>query len=465
MLTKTLSFSLGLLISTSSISATRDNNALYENAIKSYIFAYPLMLMDITKNVTTNVAQPTQANARFQAPVNQFVNVQTFPDANFKDVVRPNADTLYSSAFLDLSKEPMILSVPDTHGRYYLMPMLSGWTDVFASPGKRTTGTHAQNFLIAGPFWKGKKPENMKEIKAPTNLVWILGRTQTNGEADYDAVHEIQKGYKLTPLSAWGTDYKPALAAVNEAINSKEAPSAQVQNMSAVDFFTQFTKLLNNNPLTKEDSAIKGVLKQIGIEPGQDFDASKLSQETIDTLNKAMKEAQKRIAQQVQTSGKKVNGWQFFPVVGVYGTHYLDRAAVAFAGLGANKPEDAIYPTAFVDAKNNPLDGRHKYVVHFSKGKLPPVNGFWSLSMYDQDSFFISNPINRFAIGDRNKLQFNADGSLDIYIQNESPGKEKEANWLPAPTGPFNVTMRLYWPKQVVLDNQWVIPGIQKRSN
>lgn len=463
MLSKTLPLALGLLLSTSSFSAMHDNKALYDNAIKSYIFAYPLMMMNTTKNVTTNVAKPTTADAKFEAPVNQFVNVGAFPDANFKDVVRPNADTLYSSAFLDLSKEPMILSVPDTHGRYYLMPMLSGWTDVFASPGKRTTGTKAQNFLVSGPFWKGKTPENMKQIKAPTNMVWVLGRTQTNGVSDYDAVHAIQKGYKLTPLSAWGTDYKPALATVNEAINTNIAPSVQVQNMSGVDFFAQFAKLLKDNPLKKEDMAMKEVLKKMGIEPGQEFNTTNLSAEQIDTLNKAVKEAQKQIAENVLTSGKKINGWQLFPVVGTYGTHYSDRAGVAFAGLGANIPQDAIYPTAFVDDKNNPLDGKNNYVVHFPKGKLPPVNAFWSLSMYDKDSFFVSNPINRFAIGDRDKLQLNKDGSLDIYIQNQTPGKDKESNWLPAPSGPFNVTMRLYWPKEQALDNQWVIPGIQKR--
>lgn len=464
MLYKSISIGLGFALSTAVYSLTTDTNKLYEHAIKSYIFAYPLVLMETTKNVTTHVEKPIDTGSRFQAPVNQFINVSEFPDANFKDVVRPNADTLYSSAFLDLSKEPMILSVPDTHGRYYLMPMLNGWTDVFASPGKRTTGTTAQNFLIEGPFWKGTVPKHMKEIKAPTNLVWILGRTQTNGASDYNAVHAIQKEYKLIPLSAWGKEYTPPIAQVNDTINSKESPAVQIQNLSAEEFFKQFSKLLKDNPLRQEDASMKKILQQMGIEPGKVFDSASLSQEQKDTLNKAMKEAQKEIAENVLKSGRRINGWQFFPVVGTYGTHYLDRASVALAGLGANVPQDAIYPTAFTDVTNKPLVGKNKYVMHFNKGQLPPVNGFWSLSMYDKDSFFISNPINRFAIGDRDKLQFNSDGSLDIYIQHESPGKEKESNWLPAPSDSFNVTMRLYWPKVEVLDNSWIIPGIQKRK-
>ncbi len=224
-----------------------------------------------------------------------------------------------------------------------------------------------------------------------------------------------------------------------------------------------YKDLLKNNPLKPEDAAMKQVLQEIGIEPGMDFDSTQLSQAQKDTLNKAIKDAQKQIADNVQASGKHVNGWQFFSVVGAYDTNYLDRASVALAGLGANIREDAIYPIAFTDEKNEPLDGKNNYVMHFDKDKLPPVEGFWSLTMYDKDGFFISHPINRFAIGDRDKLAFNPDGSLDIYIQNASPGKDKESNWLPAPSGSFNVTMRLYWPKAAVLENKWVVPGIQKR--
>lgn len=454
---------LSIMASINSYSLASDHTKLHENVIQAYIFAYPLVLMDTTKNVTTNVARPLDKGNKFEAPVNQFVNVSVFPDSNFKNIVRPNADTLYTSAYLDLSQEPIILSVPNTHSRYYLMPMLSGWTDVFASPGKRTTGTKAQNFLIAGPFWKGKNPEAIKEIKSPTNMVWILGRTQTNGESDYKTVHDIQKGYKLTPLSAWGKKYTPPIAQINNSINTNHPPSIQVQNLSSIDFFKRFSELLKNNPLKKEDTPMKQILQQIGIVPGKTFNPAVFSQQELNTFNNAIKKAQKLIATHVQTSGKRVNGWQIFPVVGTYGKHYLDRASVAFAGLGANIPEDAIYPTAFIDEQNNPLDGKNNYSIHFSKSELPPVKGFWSLSMYDKDNFFVKNPINRFAIGDRDKLKFNSDGSLDIYIQNKSPGKNKESNWLPAPYGSFNVTMRLYWPKKEILENKWIIPGIQKR--
>lgn len=462
MIKKIVSLCMGILISTQASSIALDKNKLHDSVVQAYIFAYPLVLMETTKKVTTNVARPIDKGNKFQAPVNQLVNVSVFPDANFKDVVRPNADTLYTSAFLDLNKEPMVLSVPDMHDRYYLMPMLSGWTDIFASPGTRTTGNKAQSFLITGPFWKGKMPEGMTEIKSPTNLVWLLGRTQTNGVSDYEVVHAIQKEYKLVPLSAWGKNYIPPKGHVLSSINTKKAPSIQVQQLSAVAYFTLFSKLLKDNPLTKEDAPMKEVLAQIGLEQGKEFNAGILSSEQINTFNKAITQAQHKIAENVQTSGKRINGWQYFPIVGTYGTHYLDRASVAFAGLGANIPEDALYPTAFRDEQNNLLNGTNNYIIHFSKGKLPPVNGFWSLSMYDKNSFFVTNSINRYALGDRDKLKFNSDGSLDIYIQKASPGKDKEANWLPAPEGTFNVTLRLYWPKEEVLKNKWVMPGIQK---
>lgn len=430
--------------------------------VKAYIYAYPIVLMDVSKQVATNVSAPVQKGTRFQAPINQFANMSSFPTADFKDVVRPNADTLYSSAWLDLAKEPMILSVPDTEDRYYLMPLLGAWTDVFASPGKRTTGTKAGNFAIVGPNWQGKLPKGVKEIKSPTNMVWILGRTQTNGESDYEFVHHIQAGYKLTPLSAWGKEYTPPSdLPIDRSIDTKIAPVTQVENMDATQFFTRFVTLLKNNPPAAQDKMILAKLKKLGIEPGKDFDMDKLTKEQLQALNTAVKTAQEQIKSRVPMMGEHKNGWAVTFITGRYGTRYLDRAAIDYAGLGANLPQDAIYPTAFVDENENPLNGKNKYVLHFDKNKLPPVNAFWSLSMYDKDSFFVANPINRYAIGDRNQLQFNKDGSLDIYIQHDSPGKDKEANWLPAPEGDFNLTLRLYWPKKEALEGQWNAPGIK----
>ena len=208
-----------------------------EAGIEGVVYGLPLVIMDITMKKTTNVTKPEG----FSAPVNQLVNAQTFPDASFKDVVRANVDTLYSSAWLDLSKEPMVLSVPDTHGRYYLMPMLDAWTNVFASPGKRTTGTKAGNFAITGPGWTGTLPTGVKEIKSPTNLVWMIGRTQTDGPKDYAAVHAIQKGYRLVPLSAFGKPYTPPKGVVDPSVDMKAPPVEQLARMDGAMFFKRLT--------------------------------------------------------------------------------------------------------------------------------------------------------------------------------------------------------------------------------
>lgn len=437
---------------------------LHDLSVKAYIYAYPLVLMDITKQVSTNVSEPPKEGLQFQAPVNQFANLGEFPSPELKVVVRPNADTLYSSAWLDLSKEPLILSVPDTHGRYYLMPMLDAWTQVFASPGKRTTGTQSGNFAIVGPHWKGTLPKNIKKIQAPTNMVWILGRTQTNGPSDYDFVHKIQAGFKLTPLSAWEKAYTPSdNGAINKTIDMKTPPAEQVAKMDALTFFNRFATILKNNPPHPDDKSFIAEFKKIGIDPGMDWVVgSRLSKEQLDALKQAVVNAQKQITTHAQSMGTRKNGWILTAITGSYGTHYLDRAAVALVGLGANLPKDAIYPTTFVDKDNAPLDGKNKYFIHFDKGQLPPVDAFWSISLYDNESFFVENPIHRYAIGDRDKLQMNKDGSLDIYIQHDSPGADKEANWLPAPSGLFNLTTRLYWPKESALDGKWNMPAVQK---
>lgn len=445
---------------------TVPNKELYDAGVKAYIYAYPLVLMDVTKQSSTAVSAPIEKSGRIQAPINQFANMASFPNAQFTDVVRPNADTLYSSAWLDLSKEPIILSVPDTHDRYYLMPMLSAWTNIFASPGKRTTGTTAQSFIIVGPEWHGTPPQNMTVIKAPTNMVWIIGHTQTNGPSDYDAVHQIQKEYKLIPLSYWDKNYiPPANVRIDQTIDVNTSPSKQVDQMSFATFFTRFAKILKNNPPQEQDAPMLAMLKALGIEPGKSFDQSKLTAVQLQTLTIAIAAAKKQITDGALKFGVHRNGWDYPAIVGTYGTNYMERATIAKAGLGANIIEDAIYPTTFVDLTGQPLNGKNRYVIHFDKNNIPPVNAFWSLAMYSKDNFFVPNAINRFSIGDRDTLQFNQDGSLNLYIQHDSPGKDKESNWLPAPENDFNLTMRLYWPKKNVLNGLWHAPPVIKVTN
>lgn len=428
-------------------------------ATDAYIYGYPLVTMEMTRKVMTNVAAPEGT----RAPMGQFVNMREYPTADFQDVTAPNADTLYSSVWLDLSKEPYILHIPNENGRYYLMPILSGWTDVFAVPGKRTTGTEEANYAITGPGWSGTLPEGVKEFKSPTNLVWILGRTYSTGTPeDYKEVHAIQDQYSVTPLSFYGKPYTPPKGTVDPNLDMKTSVRAQVGHLDGAHYFTMLAKLMKDNPPAKEDAPMVENLKKLGIIPGQEFDINAVDPKIAKALNNAPKLALSKMKANVKTVGTEENGWLFGKIVGQYGTHYLQRAIVAAIGLGANRLQDAIYPMATVDGKNEPLDGKNNYVIHFEKGKTPPVKGFWSLTMYNDKFFFVKNPLNKYTVSERDHLKQNADGSIDIYIQNESPGKDKESNWLPAPADKFTLMFRFYWPEESIIDGSWAPPAVQK---
>lgn len=428
-------------------------------ATDAYIFGYPLITMETTRRVMTNTAEP----AKNHAPMGQFYNSVSYPDASFRDVTAPNADTLYSTAWLDLSKEPYILSLPDEAGRYYLMPMLSGWTEVFEVPGKRTTGTKAQKYAITGPHWKGKLPDGVVEYKSPTDMVWILGRTYCTGTPeDYQAVHALQKKYELVPLSAYGKPYTAPKGKVDPKIDMKTPVRDQVHSMSALAYFSLLADLMKNNPPTAADAEIVGRMARIGIVPGRSFEGDKLGKEIVAALEGVPKVAQAKIMGHLKDSGTAVNGWTFSTRTGVYGTDYLQRAFITAIGLGANRPQDAIYPTSEVDANGKPYDGANKYVMHFEKGQLPPVKGFWSLTMYDASYFFVANPLNRYTLSSRFDFKYNPDGSLDFYIQKDSPGKDKEPNWLPAPSGKFVLMLRTYWPDDAVIQGKWKPPAVKK---
>ena len=429
----------------------------YEIARDAYVYAYPMVIMDVTRRVSTNVAQPEG----LRGPVNQIANARAFPDASFTDVVRPNADTLYSAMYYDVSKDPMVFSVPDSGGRYYLLPMLDMWTDVFTVPGKRTTGTGAQTFAVVGPHWQGQLPKGVEAIRSPTSMGLMIGRTQTNGKADYAAVHKFQDGLKAVPLSHYGKAYTPPKGTVSPN-QDMSSPPDQVAKMDAATYFSTFAELMKTNPPHANDYPILARLKRIGIEPGKSFALASASPETQRALRAAAPDGLKQIEGAFRTSGVQANGWRTnLTAIGTYGTDYLHRAGIAFAGLGANPVEEAVYPTAIADAAGQPFSSDRRYVLHFNKDQIPPVRAFWSLTMYNDRQLFAANPINRYALGDRDKLAFGPDGSLDLYIQRESPGQDKESNWLPTPaSGPFTMNLRLYWPDRQVLDGSWVPPGV-----
>jgi hypothetical protein len=439
-------------------------------AQQAYVYFYPLVTMDVTRKQLTNVEA---GKSDIGGPANVFANVKAFPTADMKAVVRPNFDTLYSSGWLDLTKEPVVVSAPDTGGRYYLLPMLDMWSNVFASPGWRTTGTQAANFLVTPPGWdpslrekmieKFRLPADVQHIAAPTPHVWIIGRTKTDGPADYDHVHKIQAGYKITPLSEWGKTPKPAEVKIDPAIDMKTPPKQQVDTMTASDYFTYAAELLKTQPPHITDQPIIAQMRRIGLEPGKSFDFSKLDPTVQKAIESAPLASQELMKWKLATLARVENGWSMnTDTMGVYGNYYLKRAIVAQQGLGANLPEDAIYPLNLADDTGKPLDGANKYTIRFEKGATPPVDAFWSVTLYDPDGFQVANSLNRFAVSSWMPFQTNSDGSLDLYIQNESPGADKEANWLPAPKGPFNLTMRLYAPKSVALTGKWNPPAVKQ---
>jgi hypothetical protein len=434
-------------------------------ATDAYVYGYPLVTMEITRRVMTNTVRPEHNHA----PMGQFYNARTYPDAAFRDVTAPNADTLYSPAWLDVSGEPYLLSLPDEGDRYFLMPMLSGWTDVFAVPGKRTTGDRAQTYAITGPNWKGTLPEGVKELKSPTGMVWILGRTYCTGTpADYKAVHALQDKYRLVPLSAYGKPYMPPPDKVDPSVDMKTPVREQVNRMDAGSYFKLLAALMADNPPANEDARIVTEIAKIGIAPGKEFDMNKLDPAIVRALQGAPKAGVERIMSHFKTGGTLINGWMFTTKAGLYGTDYLQRAFVTAIGLGANRPQDAVYPTSETDAEGRPYSGAHRYVIHFAKGETPPVKGFWSITMYNADYFFVDNPLNKYTVSPRNALKYNADGSLDLYVQHESPGKDKEANWLPAPKDKFVLMMRLYWPQEKdpsIIDGTWKPPAVRPVRN
>ena len=430
-------------------------------ATEAYIFGYPLITMEYTRRVLTNVEKPEGKGA----PMGQFLRLRSYPAPDDRQVTAPNADTLYTIAWLDVSKEPWVLSLPDAADRYYLMPMLDGWTDVFQSPGKRTTGTGPQKYAITGPNWSGTLPDGVAEFKSPTSLVWILGRIYCTGTPeDYDAIHKMQDDISAVPLSAYGQAYTPPPGVVDTNIDMKTPVRNQVNALNAQDYFQLLASLMKDNPPTAADATMVEKMAKLGIVPGQDFDINKFGPDVAKALQAVPKPAFEKIMAHYNHAGTLANGWIFTTQAGVYGTDYIQRATIAAIGLGCNRPQDAVYPTSLTDAAGHPYIGTNHYVMHFDAGQMPPAEAFWSLTMYNSSFFFAANPLNRYTLSSRNQFTANADGSVDLYLQHDSPGPDKESNWLPAPEGRFILMLRLYWPKETapsIIDGTWTIPPVK----
>ena len=425
---------------------------------EAYLYGYPLVMMETTRI----------QSAKYIGPENQLRMVRQFPNAQFKDVVRPNVDTLYTTAFISMKEGPWVFEMPANDKRYELMPFMDAWTNVFASPGTRTSGNQGVTYLLAGPEWNGQVPKGMTLLKSPTDMVWLIGRTQTNGTADFVTVHELQNRLRLSKwpqppdsLSASTDSKRDAQAGWQVSTEPSLPPVAQMKALNTTEFFNRLMKLMVSNPPSPEDAPLLARLAQLEIKPGQ---AVHLSGSNALSFSLGRWIANQRVMKALNTKAQD-GSWSYPPLnLGRYGTDYNTRAAVAMVGLGANLPEDAAYPNTALDHQGQALNGKHRYRLHFAANALPPVKAFWSITAYGADEFLIDNPLQRFAIGDRDPLVFNADGSLDLWVQATPPSqKEAAANWLPVQmSAPFLLNARLYWPEDKALNGQWKMPVVER---
>ena len=425
---------------------------------EAYLYGYPLVMMETTRI----------QSAKYIGPENQLRMVRQFPNAQFKEVVRPNVDTLYTTAFLSMKEGPWAFEMPANNKRYELMPFMDAWTNVFASPGTRTSGNQGGTYLLAGPEWNGQVPKGMTLLKSPTDMVWLIGRTQTNGTADFATVHELQNRLRLSKwpqppdsLSASTDSKRDAQPSWQVSTEPSLTPVAQMKALNTTEFFNRLMKLMVSNPPSPEDAPLLARLAQLEIKPGQ---AVHLSGSNALSFSLGRWIANQRVMKALNTKAQD-GSWSYPPLnLGRYGTDYNTRAAVAMVGLGANLPEDAMYPNTVLDHQGQALNGKHRYRLHFAANALPPVKAFWSITAYGADEFLIDNPLQRFAIGDRDPLVFNADGSLDLWVQATPPSqKEAAANWLPVQMGaPFLLNARLYWPEDKALNGQWKMPVVER---
>ncbi len=432
------------------------NDAHLADLVKrAYVYSFPVYEMYRTRyNAVYRPDNPKHAD------INRFFHERKLADHTFRDFTSPNNDTPYSSAWLDLSKEPVVISVPDTAGLYYVLALMDFYTNNFSYIGHRVTGTAKGDYLVVGPDWKGAIPAGLALIKSPTNAVWILGRTLVADEADLANLHKIQDQYKLAPLSVWKGE---AGRAGTSTGNPPPAPDPK----DPWNYWKIVNLGMTENPPSSSEGHLMAEFAQIGVGPGLVFDPGRFTAAQSGIVLQAMAAAAKAIPVVGRQNIKFRNGWSCFPShIGNFGKDYDFRALVALGALGALEPAEAIYSSASTDKDGKILSGTSRYLLHFNKDDIPPVKAFWSLTMYelmpDGRAFFTPNSISRFSIGDRMPgLKYDAAGSLDIHIQHQPPGKNLESNWLPAPPGAFRLTMRMYEPRESILNGTYTMPGIQ----
>lgn len=439
--------SAGLFFSGAMSAADSD----YENEIYSmYSFAYPLVLMEVTKEYMLSKSNGVH---------NSFIHHRELMDNSFDGVVAVNVDTLYSTGYLSLAAGPVFIHIPDTTGHYFMMPILDAWTNVIAEPGTRNIGSDPHKLFVTGPNWDGDVPDDHQHVQSPTNTAWVIGRIRADSKENFSEIHKLQDKfliYQNNKSKDWKkTDYMLK-------VKNDSSPDAQVREYSADVFFSSFCKLLRDNPAAESDSGMLERLKKHKlINKDCLFPREKLNDHKfIDAYKRAI-----NIIDQSLAVVMKLNrgGWRIPLDVGRYGNNYQMRSIVAKIGLGANTPEDAVYPSAAYDKDKNKLNGSFSYEITFPPDSLPPVKGFWSITSYNSSRMLFESNDDNYAVGDRSKLKYNDDGSLTIFVRNDPPAnKEYVGNWLFVGKEDFNLVMRLYWPKESVLSGVWTPPLIEK---
>ncbi|GGG94790.1 hypothetical protein GCM10007420_07940 [Glycocaulis albus] len=423
---------------------------LGQAAGQSYIYGYPLVLMDETRR---------EVIEHGGLPPNRLAHIRNLPGAGFTAVVRPNVDTLYSIAWLELGTTPLQLDIPAMEGRYWLFQGLDAWTNVFADPGVRTLGDGNVSVLIAGPDFEGSVPDGVTLYRSPTRTAWLLGRIEIDGQHDLSAAHRLQDGLRLHPYRAMPGGHGVTLDRPATP-TSRPAPPARVEAMDAPEFFNRLGALMVDNPPADGDGEALSRMQALGAGPGESVDWSEYGILAVQAILRGVRLARQRLAE----GPSQGTGW-VMPEghIGRYGTDYAYRAGVALYGLGANLPEDAVYPGARTDSAGDALQGGEHYRIRFAPDAVPPVNGFWSITLYDEDGYFIANGAQRFALSNRDELVTGADGAITLDIHPGPPAEGREANWLPAPEeGKFTLLARLYWPQESVLDGSWTMPPVER---
>ncbi|EPZ49601.1 PF06863 family protein [Bacteriovorax sp. BAL6_X] len=432
-------------------------------ATEAYIYLYPLITMDLTRRQQTLSPKGSRPGA---GPINNFHHMREYPDSSFRDVVRPNFDTLYSIAWLDLTAGPVKISIPSSEGRFFLMPFYDMFTDSYAVLGSRTTGHEKQDVFVVGPNFNGEVPEGYTLVKSPTFMTWVIGRTQTNGAKDYKAVRSFQNGMKIT--SVLSEDHLTIEQLSQKLkfpdVDIERSPLKIVNEMDSITYFKYGMDLLKLHAPHLTDTDIILRMKRIGLNINEKLNIDNLPSNIQSALSSSREVAQAFMKEAKPKLANIVNGWQMNTTsMGTYGNFYLKRALVCFIGLGALPAQDAIYPLNFMDSNGDILQASNDYIIKFEKGELPPAKAFWSITMYDEEGFAVDNELDRYVIGSRDDLKFNEDGSLNIYIQAERPSEDKVGNWLPsAKKGVMGVTLRLYNPEVSALDGKWSPPKVIK---